>query len=732
MIRLMKTGLSVVVPAYNEEKNIAECINSVSSVLKKLDLDYEIIVVNDGSKDKTGEIAKSFLKKIPGLVVVENKPNRGYGGSLRKGYDTATKEFITIAHADNQFNFSEVTKLLAKQRETNADIVSGIRVGGGVDPFVRRLNRWGWNSIVRALFGYLATDVDSGFKLFKREILSHIKLTSERGAMIDTQFLAGARARGYSVVEMPVTHLPRTAGASTGGNLRVIIQSFLDLFKFWWQLRSEIMVEQGRAVFKWEMLGILVILVVAAFSRLWHISGYMTFLGDEGRDVQVVRDMLLGRKFTLLGPGTSIGNMYLGPLYYYLMLVPLWLTNFSPVGPAIQVAVLGVATVWLLWWMARQLFGRTPALAISLLYALSPTVITYSHSSWNPNIMPFFALLAMYGIWKVWRLGYWRWLLVTAVSLGFVLNSHYLGLLLFPTIGFFWVMSKKTSASAKYTVGSLALFLLLISPMFLFDLRHDWMNSKAIAKFFLERQETVNLKPYKALPNLWPVWESINTDLLGAGSPTSGRIVAFAVFDITLLFLIKRTKDSKVKDLLFVLLWGMVGVLGLALYKQHIYAHYFGFIFPVPFLLLGFSLDILDRSNLLKLVGFLWLIWLLVVNLINNPLLYPPNNQMSHTREVSEFIAKHSDGKPFNLALISKSNYDASYRYFLDVLNTPSKTIHQKLTDQLFVICESAICEPIGHPLWEIAAFGWAKIDNTWDFPWGVRLFKLVPNPSGK
>lgn len=241
----MKLSLSVVIPAYNEEAGVGSCLEKVSSVLKQLKItDSEIILVNDGSKDRTGEIAKSYLRRLPNLKIVENRPNRGYGGSLRSGFDVATKEFIAFVPADNQFDFSEVVKLIAKQQETEADIVSGIRVGGGVDPLPRRINRFGWNMVIRVMFGFLATDIDCGFKLFRRRLLDRIHLTAERGAMIDTQFLASAKLRGYTISEVPVTHLPRLGGASTGANPRVIIQSFIDLFKFWWQLQTELRSER--------------------------------------------------------------------------------------------------------------------------------------------------------------------------------------------------------------------------------------------------------------------------------------------------------------------------------------------------------------------------------------------------------------------------------------------------------------------------------------------------------
>ena len=716
----MSKGVSIVIPAYNEQENVAKCLTSVSAVTKKLKLDAEIILVDDGSSDRTGEIARSFVKKIPNLKIVTNRPNRGYGGSLKAGFKAATKELIVMTHADNQFDISEVSDLLRKMETEKADMVSGIRANDS-DPLHRKFVRWLWNTGIRALFGYLASDIDCGFKVFKRDVLRRVSIPSD-GAMIDTQLLAGIRARGMKIAEMPVTHLPRTAGTATGGNPKVWIKAWRELAIYWWQLKQEILVEQGRAIFRWEALAIVAVLALAVFVRLNKIDQYMTFLGDEGRDVAVVRDMLLGRKFTLIGPGTSIGNMYLGPLYYYLLLIPLSLSQFSPVGPAIMVAVFGVATVALLWWIGRQWFGRVPALLISTLYSLSPTVITYSRSSWNPNIMPFFALLSMYGIWKVWRLGYWRWLVISAASLAFVLNSHYLGLLLFPVVGLFWFLARKPLDAKRYTLYAVLVFAVLMSPLLWFDMRHGWINARAITTFFADRQTTVNLKAYKALPNLWPLWVDINTSLLAAKSKPLG--VAMGILLIGgLIYLIKHRPS---KDFWFTTVWMGVGLIGLGLYKQHIYDHYYGFLFPAPFLLLGFVVEKFKKT------GAIVLIVLIAAALLNSPLRYPPNNQLAHTREIARFVTDQSAARPFNLALLAKTNYDLGYRYFLDIYGTPYFTMHQKLADQLFVICEDPVCEPINNPLWEVAAFGWAKIDRQWEFPWGVKVFRLIHNPSGK
>src|SRR3989344_8720574 len=144
---------------------------------------------------------------------------------------------------------------------------------------------------------------------------------------------------------------------------------------------------------------IFLILIFAAFLRLYRIQDYMTFLGDEGRDVLVVYNILHG-KLTLLGPTASVGGFFLGPTYYYFMTPFLFIFNYSPVGPAVMVALFGIATVWLVYKFSREIFNSRVGLISALLYSISPIVIAYSRSSWNPNIFPFFSLLTLYIIYK--------------------------------------------------------------------------------------------------------------------------------------------------------------------------------------------------------------------------------------------------------------------------------------------------------------------------------------------
>lgn len=501
-----------------------------------------------------------------------------------------------------------------------------------------------------------------------------------------------------------------------------------------------------------EFLLMLGILLLGAFFRLWRIDEYLRFLGDEGRDVRVVRRFLTEFDLVFVGPRTSIGDMYLGPLFYYLIAPALFLARFSPVGPAIFVAFLDVVTTGFVWFAGREWFGKVAGLIAAFLYAISPVVIEHARHSWNPNIMPFFALLSIYAVWSIWQKQSFKWLLVLGVAYAFILQSHYLGLVLLLTIGFFWTLTfykvcrlrNQLKNLLKYSIFGFLIFVVLMSPLIFFDAKHSWRNVEAMKKFFTERQTTVSAKPWNALPNLWPIWKENVTTRLVTGKDTmwGTGVAAFLVTSVsTLLFLgLKRYLEGTGKRSFFALvlitIWILAGLVGLGIYKQTIFDHYFGFMFAAPFLLVGMVFQEFWRWKIKGLV-IMFLGILIWVNLRESPLRKPPERQLQRTQQVNRKIIAEAGGKPFNIALIADNNYEEGYLYFLELWGESVKLIQperieETLTDQLFVICEDPkkpdkpdFCNPINHPRAEIANFGWAVIEEEWNIL-GVRLFKLL------
>ena len=189
---------------------------------------------------------------------------------------------------------------------------------------------------------------------------------------------------------------------------------------------------------KLEFVIILAIIIFASFLRFYNLSDYMTYLGDEGRDSLMVERILVSHDIPLIGPPSSVGSVYLGPLYYYMMTVSMAIFWLNPVAAVAMVALIGVATVGLIYYLSREWFGKWAAATSSLLYAVSFVTVNYSRSSWNPNPAPFFALLAFLGLHLARKTNNFMWFILTGVSLSAAIQMHYLALILLPI--FFYIM----------------------------------------------------------------------------------------------------------------------------------------------------------------------------------------------------------------------------------------------------------------------------------------------------
>ncbi len=229
--------LSVFFPAYNEEKNIKKTVLEAIKILKEITPRWEVIVIDDGSKDKTGEVVERIIKKYPGTVkLITHTSNLGYGVALRDGFYNARYNWITFTDSDGQFEFRDIYRLIAKQKETNADLVIGYYLGRKV-AFHRILGSWAWQWAVFFLFGMKVKDTDCAFKLIRKKVIDTIpKLESQRGPFISSELLIKSRRAGFKIVEEGVTHRARTAGIEGGASLKVILSGMRDLIVFWFKI----------------------------------------------------------------------------------------------------------------------------------------------------------------------------------------------------------------------------------------------------------------------------------------------------------------------------------------------------------------------------------------------------------------------------------------------------------------------------------------------------------------
>lgn len=226
--------ISAVMPAFNEEGNVTQSVARLAAALTKSARAFEIIVVDDGSRDGTSAVLDRLKTEYPTLRVVRHPVNRGYGAALRSGFDAARFPWVFMMDADNQFDPEEIALLL--ERSADAEIVAGYRQHRR-DPLLRRLNALAFFTLVRLLFGHLVRDVNCAFKLLRRDLLAKMALHSD-GALINTEILVLARQMRARIVEVPVHHYPRTSGTPTGANPRVVLRAFRELLAFRAEIRK--------------------------------------------------------------------------------------------------------------------------------------------------------------------------------------------------------------------------------------------------------------------------------------------------------------------------------------------------------------------------------------------------------------------------------------------------------------------------------------------------------------
>ncbi len=417
--------------------------------------------------------------------------------------------------------------------------------------------------------------------------------------------------------------------------------------------------------------------MLASFLRLYRLRETMQFLGDQGRDALIVRDLIINHNLVFIGPRTSVGDLFLGPLYYYFMAFPLMITYPDPSGPTYAVALLGILTVALMYILGKKMIGQRAALFATFLYAISPVVINNVRFSWNPNIVGLFTVLFLYSLWRAVHKSYWHWSLA-GLWFAVLFQLHYITLILGGFAVCVWVYSfirqiktKKVSLDfVKATGTAIGIFLLSLVPLLLFDLRHDLHNVKGFAAFFVGSNAHVG-----ATPTLSALFYSFvglflrtTLEVFGFGVPNGMLLLLFFVG--MYLFIRSSMKRSRI----FVGAAFLFSVGLLTLYKGSIYDHYLGFVIPIAILSLGCILD------------FFWQrVWYrpLVIGLVllftfNSVRKYPGFANLGlniglYKRTSVQIASRLPDDRPYAV-LTNTSTGDTlgtSYGYFLTTLSRP-------------------------------------------------------------
>jgi glycosyltransferase involved in cell wall biosynthesis len=261
--------ISVFFPTYNEEENIKESVEKALRVLEDSPYvsDFEIIIVNDGSRDNTEKVAEKLVAKHTKVRLISHPQNQGYGAALKTGLHAARMEYVFFTDADLQFDLLELQNLLLHVPEN--EVVVGYRAPRR-DPAMRLFNAWGWNRLNRLFFGLQLTDIDCAFKLFRREVVQSMPLRS-KGAMLSAELLIRLKRAGVKLKEIPVSHFPRVYGSPTGAKPSVILRALREMVELY---RGDLGSANQKQVLRFISVGVLnTALDAVAYIMLTRFTG---------------------------------------------------------------------------------------------------------------------------------------------------------------------------------------------------------------------------------------------------------------------------------------------------------------------------------------------------------------------------------------------------------------------------------------------------------------------------
>lgn len=374
------------------------------------------------------------------------------------------------------------------------------------------------------------------------------------------------------------------------------------------------------------------------------------------------------------------------------------LGRFNPVWPAVLTAIFGVATVALLWFVAKEFFGWQIAAMVSLLWATSHQIVLSDKVLWEPNIIPFFIFLYVISLYK-------KWDIIGGIALGILVQLHYPNLIF---IGLTFLYGIRRGIGLG--------FLLALSPFIFYESQHGFEDIVGVLTNFSsgggERRFFANILDY-------------SNRVMHRLAPVSG---AFFVLFLPLLF-----KPTFWK--LFFGVWLIVGLSAVASYRGVVFDHYLFFLLPVPFFIAGYLLGSIKK--------YAWIAWGIVAYIVffNISVLRVQEKRydISRTGEAVNTITKLADGKPFSFALVSSRSFsDLHYRYFFKIKGIEPETVKDETYDTLFLVCEQPECnlekqEKIRVICYEDTCSGdypliyfdeW-KFESPLSLPTGSRIWKL-------
>lgn len=462
--------LSLVIPAYNEEAGIAAAIAEADAALAALAADYEVLVVDDGSRDATFAAAAEAARSHPRVRVLRHSENRGYGAALRTGFEAARFDQVAFTDADCQFYLDDLALLLPLAEQF--PVVAGRRLRRQ-DPWRRRLYSRGYNLLVRALLGTRVSDCDCALKVFRRDALARL-LPESRGFFVNAEMLARARQDGLDVAEVGVRHRPRLRGQSTV-SLADIPRTLRTLLPFWWS-RVLFSAPNPRRRPETLDLGFGLLIAVAALLFFGHFRCPLQE-PQEARYAEIPRQMLAEGRLVV---PVLHGQPYLDkpPLFYWLVMGSYRLFGVRDWAARLVPCAAGFLCVLITYGWGKRVAGKRAALAGALVLCLSARFVQLGRLLVMDGVLCLEIVAGWAAAHLALREGRLRvgWWLVSGLASGLgLLTKGPVGVVLIalPAAAYQFLDSRAARVGWRFWVGYLGTAAIVAGPWYGLIARHD-------------------------------------------------------------------------------------------------------------------------------------------------------------------------------------------------------------------------------------------------------------------
>lgn len=475
------------------------------------------------------------------------------------------------------------------------------------------------------------------------------------------------------------------------------------------------------------------IVLIGATLRFVRLEQLTTFSGDQGYDFLIVKKIVADHDFTLLGPKigpyNKIGNLYLGPAYYYLLAPTLLITRLDPIGAAAETVIFAILTIILIYLFAKKFLSYQIALFAAALYSFNTFLINQSRAPSNPHMIPLFSILYLYSLMEMLNTKNQRliWAALCGISLGVMFQLHYIAFAL--SLLLIVLLAK---AQFKKLITTIVFFIITISPQIVFELRNE---------FFVTNLFIAQIKYGKNISNLGIFTNHVVTSLQQTFSiflniHTATILVTTTLFAALVLYCFKNKKYALTVVILTATL--LLGLVATGIYSGNIEPHYLSPIYAQVVILIAtlisFSLG-LFKNFFLKALIFLALLQIFTVNLSNLNLKSPQGYTMPQgwnltgEKKAAKIIASDVDAtKKFNIAQTLDGDTRAHpLRYLVEVYKkTPQGVEHYPDSEIIYLVARDDQEAIKGYTVWEISSFKPFVVKTKWEIQNGINLYKIT------